>query len=73
MSFRCLEREARAQPRADTCWSLERSLFARFCLSGSTGMWKSMLEEAREAVWLASVAGGLSVISVGVAVVLAAA
>jgi hypothetical protein len=36
-------------------------------------MWKSMLDEAREVVWLASVIGGLSVVSVGVAVVLAAA
>jgi hypothetical protein len=32
-----------------------------------------MLDEAREVVWLASVIGGLSVVSVGVAVVLAAA
>ena len=35
-------------------------------------MWKSMLDEAREVVWLASVIGGLSAVGVGMAVVLAA-
>jgi hypothetical protein len=35
-------------------------------------MWKSVLVEARELVWLASVAGGLSVIGVVIAVALAA-
>ena len=39
---------------------------------GSTVMWKSMLDEAREVVWLASVIGGLSAVGVGMAVVLAA-
>jgi hypothetical protein len=36
-------------------------------------MWKSMLNEAREVVWLASVVGGLSAVGVGIAVVVAAA
>jgi hypothetical protein len=36
-------------------------------------MWKSMLDEAREVMWLASVVGGLSAIGVGLAVVIAAA
>ena len=35
-------------------------------------MWKSMIDEAREVVWLASFVGGLSAVGVGVAVVLAA-
>ena len=35
-------------------------------------MWKSMLDEAREGVWLASVVGGLSAVGVGMAVGLAA-
>ena len=35
-------------------------------------MWKSMLDKAREVVWLASVIGGLSAVGVGMAVVLAA-
>jgi len=35
-------------------------------------MWKSVLDEAREVVWLASVIGGLSVVGVGLAVALAA-
>lgn len=36
-------------------------------------MWKSMLDEAREVVWLASIVGGLSAIGVGLAVVVAVA
>ena len=36
-------------------------------------MWKSMLAEAREVVWLASIVGGLSAIGVGLAVVVAVA
>lgn len=36
-------------------------------------MWKSFREEVGEMVWLASVVGGLSVLSVGAAVALAAA
>jgi hypothetical protein len=35
-------------------------------------MWKSVLTEAREVAWLASIVGGLSVISVGIAIALAA-
>jgi hypothetical protein len=35
-------------------------------------MWKSVLYEAREVVWLASVVGGLSAVGVGIAIVLAA-
>jgi hypothetical protein len=35
-------------------------------------MWKSMLNEAREVVWLASVVGGLSAVGVAIAVVVAA-
>jgi len=35
-------------------------------------MWKSVLEEAREVVWLASVVGGLSAVGVGIAIALAA-
>jgi hypothetical protein len=34
-------------------------------------MWKSALDEAREVVWLASIIGGLSAVSVGIAVALA--
>ena len=33
-------------------------------------MWKSVLSEAREFVWLASIVGGLSVASVGIAIAL---
>jgi hypothetical protein len=36
-------------------------------------MWKTIKEEVSEVVWLASVVGGLSVLSVGAAVALAAA
>ena len=36
-------------------------------------MWKSMLDEAREVVWLASIVAGLSAIGVGLAVVVAVA
>jgi hypothetical protein len=35
-------------------------------------MWNALLDELREAVWLASVTGGLSAIGAGVAVTLAA-
>jgi hypothetical protein len=35
-------------------------------------MWKSILDEAREVMWLALVVGGLSVVGVGIAVALAA-
>ena len=40
---------------------------------GSTTMWNSVLEEAREVAWLVSIIGGLSVAAVGVAVALVAA
>jgi hypothetical protein len=36
-------------------------------------MWNTLWDELREAVWLASVIGALSIIGVGLAVVLAAA
>ena len=36
-------------------------------------MWSTIWDELREMAWLASVIGGLSVVSVGLAVVLAAA
>ena len=36
-------------------------------------MWKSMLDEARQVVWFASIVGGLSAIGVGLAVVVAVA
>ena len=36
-------------------------------------MWKSVIDEAREIAWLATVIGGLSVASVSLALVLAAA
>jgi len=39
---------------------------------GSPPMWKSVLAEAREVVWLASVVGGLSAVGVGIALALAA-
>lgn len=39
---------------------------------GSPPMWKSVLDEAREVVWLASVVGGLSAVGVGIALALAA-
>ena len=35
-------------------------------------MWKTVLDEAREVVWLASIVGGLSAVGVGIAIVLAA-
>jgi len=35
-------------------------------------MWKSVLKEAREVVWLASLVCGLSAVGVGIAVALAA-
>jgi len=38
---------------------------------GSTPMWKSVLTEAREIAWLASILGGLSVVTVGIAIALA--
>jgi hypothetical protein len=38
---------------------------------GSTSVWKSILDEAREVVWLALVVGGLSVVGVGIAMALA--
>jgi len=34
-------------------------------------MWKSVLDEAREVVWLASIIGSLSAVSVGIAVAFA--
>jgi hypothetical protein len=36
-------------------------------------MWKSVLDEAREIAWLATMIGGLSAVGIGVAVVLASA
>ena len=39
---------------------------------GSTTMWKSVVTEARELAWLASIVGGLSVVSVGIAIALMA-
>jgi hypothetical protein len=33
-------------------------------------MWKSILDEAREVLWLASLVGTLSVMGVGIAIVL---
>lgn len=35
-------------------------------------MWKSVLTEAREIAWLASIVGGLSVVSVGIAIAIGA-
>lgn len=35
-------------------------------------MWKSVVDEAREVVWLVSLVGGLSAVSVGLAVALVA-
>jgi hypothetical protein len=40
--------------------------------AGVTPMWKSILNEAREVVWLATLVGGLSAIGVGIAVALVA-
>jgi hypothetical protein len=34
-------------------------------------MWKFVLDEAREVVWLASIVGGLSAVGVGIAIALA--
>jgi hypothetical protein len=39
---------------------------------GSTTMWKSVFEEAREVAWLISIIGCLSVAAVGLAVAFAA-
>ena len=41
--------------------------------NGSTPMWKSVLDEAREVVWLASLVGGLSAVCVAVAIAIVAA
>jgi hypothetical protein len=35
-------------------------------------MWKTIVDEVREVVWLASVVGGLSVVGVGIAIAIAA-
>ena len=35
-------------------------------------MWKTIVDEAREVVWLASVVGALSIVGVGIAVAIAA-
>jgi hypothetical protein len=35
-------------------------------------MWKTIFDEVREVVWLASVVGGLSVVGVGIAIAIAA-
>jgi hypothetical protein len=40
--------------------------------AGVLRMWKTVLEEAREVVWLASIVGGLSAVGVGIAIALAA-
>jgi hypothetical protein len=48
-----------------------RGSLSKYC--GSTPMWKTVLDEAREIAWLAIVIGALSVASVSLAVVLAAA
>jgi len=34
-------------------------------------MWKSVVDEAKEVVWLASVVGSLSIVGIGVALALA--
>lgn len=39
---------------------------------GSTTMWRSIRSEVREIAWLASIVGGLSVVSVGIALALVA-
>jgi len=39
-------------------------------MAGVRAMWKSVLTEARELAWLASIVGGLSVVSVGLAIAL---
>jgi hypothetical protein len=55
-------------------WNLAATLAVVWASNaGSTPMWKSVLDEAREVMWLASVIGGLSAMGVGLAVVLAAA
>jgi hypothetical protein len=36
-------------------------------------MWKSVLDEAREVLWLTSLVGGLSAAGIGIAIALAAA
>jgi hypothetical protein len=35
-------------------------------------MWKTIFDEVREVVWLASVVGGLSAVGVGIAITIAA-
>jgi hypothetical protein len=40
--------------------------------AGVAPMWKSIFNEAREVLWVASVVGGLSAIGVGIAVALVA-
>ena len=44
------------------------STFKRVCVMS---MWNTIQQEMREVVWLASVVGGLSVVGVGLAVVVA--
>jgi hypothetical protein len=39
---------------------------------GTTPMWKLVLEEAREVVWLAALVSGLSAVGIGIVVTLVA-
>ena len=76
----CLDVQPRTQPWSHPVAVLRRrwnhAASSRLCgreRREHTLMWKSMIDEAREVVWLASFVGGLSAVGVGVAVVLVAA
>ena len=79
----CLARSRPAVLELDThaLWTsrfgLERganaTVLSAVVLLGSSAMWKTLIDEAQEIAWLATVIGALSVAGVGVAVVLAGA
>ena len=61
------------QLESKLCLGAEPNVPARCLVRGGIApMWKSVLDEAREVVWLASVVGWLSALGVGIAIALAA-
>jgi len=64
-------------PRQCSCEELpqplRRSFAAVFVGVGAAKMWKSLVDELREMIWLASMIGGLSALGAGLAVAFAAA
>ena len=58
------------KPGPDSTGTKQQPAVLRASSGESNPMWKSVLSEARELVWLASIVGGLSVASVGIAITL---